>query len=432
MSDAQKTGDASASPHGQPATERPPMTGRLPRRDWILLPLLSLLTLGCVLFAVEWSARRLFRESKTAVLSCLVVNDPKTGVRAIPNTACSEKIFESGMVEYKFNNCGHRTAQPCGAKPPGVFRIVLLGSSFAEGMRVPQEQTFAGRLPAELSRITGRKVEIYNEAMQWGTPSSTDLRIDAILAAQPDLVLWTLTPWDIENVSLILPYVAGKQEVRLDTGSAPVVPEAAPHGLRQRILAAMHKYGSPSGMIHAAWERISGPIEATRSVVLLQHYLYKSPSQYVQHYLMLKDSAGFLRTPTPPAWDVRLQKFDGDFALVADRMHTAGVPMVAVLLPHRAQAVMVSAGAWPSGYDPAHLDRALQPIIEKHGSTYVDVLQDFRSVPHPGSLYLPIDGHMNVLGQAVMTQVLAKELTSGAVPALKPAQPRAAAQQGSE
>ena len=393
---------------------------RLPRRDWLLLPLLGVLTLGVLLLCVEGIARYLYRASDSSTLTCLVLNDAKTGVRGIPKSVCREKIFESGMVEYRFNNCGFRTDEPCGPKPPGTFRIVLLGSSFAEGMRVPQDQTFAARLPALLTQGTGRKVDVYNEAMQWGTPSSIDLKVNQILAAQPDLVLWALTPWDVENVSLILPYVKGVQE-GLQSGEAsiePPLPEA-PRNLVERFEDAVKKHGSPAQLVGAAWQRMLDPLQDTRSVFMLQHLLYQSQSQYIRHYMMQGDSAGFLRTPTPQFWEKRIRRFDDDFGFVAKQMHNAGVPVVAVLLPHRAQAVMVESGQWPAGYDPRHLNAALQPIVARDGATYIDILNDFRTIPNADRLYLPIDGHMSAQGQGVLAQLIAKELTNGSVPQLK-------------
>ena len=152
------------------AVLRNPERSCLPKRDWIILPLLSLLTLCVLIFLLEFISSRMFRESDTSTLSCLILTDPKTGVRAIPNTVCWQKLAESPLVEYKFNNCGLRSEVPCGSKSSGTIRIVSIGSSISEGFAVPFDQTFAARLPKVLSLATGRKVELDNQAMQWGTP----------------------------------------------------------------------------------------------------------------------------------------------------------------------------------------------------------------------------------------------------------------------
>src|ERR1700722_10748971 len=95
--------------------------------DWILLPALSLITIATIVCSLETLARLLYTESNTTTIKCLVVNDPTTGVRAIPNTNCSQKIFESELINYAINSCGHRAGVDCGSKPSGTYRIVLVG-----------------------------------------------------------------------------------------------------------------------------------------------------------------------------------------------------------------------------------------------------------------------------------------------------------------
>lgn len=390
------------------------------RRDWIVLPLISIATL-VVLIVLLKGAARLFYQAWGGTLPALILNDPHTGVRARPSTVAREKIAESAPVEYRFNSCGYRTDLPCGPKPPGVFRVVLIGSSLAEGMRVQQPDTFAARLPGLLSEKTGRKVEVYNEAMQWGTPAAFARRAPQILGAQPDLVLWTLTPWDVENVALVLPYIPGVQDELDQDAASPKPLEPTPSSLRERIAIAVHKYGSPVGLIEAAWDRALDPVEGSDGVFLLQHLLFLSPSQYLRHYLLQGESAGFLRRPMPPLWQKNVKVLGTDIGQVAAPLREHGVPLVITLLPHRAQAIMLATGDTPTGSDPYQLAAAVRAIAGKEGATYVDVLRDFRSVPHPERLYLPIDGHMTAAGQHVLADVLARELTSGAVPGLRPA-----------
>ena len=91
---------------------------RLTRRDWILLPLLGLLTIFLLLGFTELVARRMFPNPETAkwptLGRCLIETDLSTGIRAIPNSVCMAGISESGPVEYRFNSCGHRAGMECG------------------------------------------------------------------------------------------------------------------------------------------------------------------------------------------------------------------------------------------------------------------------------------------------------------------------------
>lgn len=396
----------------------------LPRRDWLLIPLIAVLTLLVLVGCVEGIARGVFTESKTTSLSCLVLDDPHGAVHAKPNTVCQQKVLESELTEFRFNSCGHRTSLPCTPPAPGTFRIVLLGSSLAEGMWVPVEKTFAAELPNELSQRTGQKVDLYNEAMQWGTPRSVDLRIGEVLQAKPSVVLWTVTPWDIEHVNLRVPYIPGKQEE--DNGPAittasplPVASPPAPQGMIEKIKTRIGKYGSLSAALDAKWTRTIQPLNDTRTVFVLKHELYKSQNQFLKHYEMEGDTAGFLEKETPATWQQHLVDFDRYMADVQSQLKAAGVPLVVTLLPHRAQTDMISMNDWSADKDPYLLGSQIQQIAEKHGALYFDILHDYRSIPSPDRYFFPVDGHMNADGHRVLANILAKELTSGAVPQLQ-------------
>jgi hypothetical protein len=180
-------------------------TERLKRRDWILLPCAFLGTLILLGGGVELVARSVFSQSQTGLAQCMVLNDATTGARGIPNSVCYEKVAESPKIEFRFNGCGHRAGMECGPKPAGTYRIVMTGSSMPMGAMVQQRESFAALLPKALSEETGRRVELYNESMEWGFTHSVTLRFKDVLAAKPDLVLWILTPADVERASLVLP-----------------------------------------------------------------------------------------------------------------------------------------------------------------------------------------------------------------------------------
>ena len=181
---------------------------KLPRRDWILLPLLSVLTILALAVSMQWVGRILFR-SDSPVGDC-IVSDPSTGRHGVPNRACWKKESESPSVNYSFNSCGHRAGMECGPKAPDTYRIVLTGSSYPFGWTVPREETFAALLPLELSRRTGRKIEIYNEGIigDGGIPRNLVKRFNEVLAAKPDAILWVLDPWDIDKADRNAPTLA--------------------------------------------------------------------------------------------------------------------------------------------------------------------------------------------------------------------------------
>lgn len=74
--------------------------------------------------------------------------------------------LKTGFVrsQVAINSCGMRDQERPIAKPPGTFRIALLGDSFAFGWGVEQEQTFAARLETKLNTRASpdRRFEVLN------------------------------------------------------------------------------------------------------------------------------------------------------------------------------------------------------------------------------------------------------------------------------
>jgi hypothetical protein len=152
---------------------------------------------------------------------------------------------------------------------------------------------------------------------------------------------------------------------------------------------------------------------------MIQHYLFQSQSEYVKLYLERGEQSGFLRAAPDAYWQYRLKRFDNYAADIEGQAKVAGVPIIVVLAPNRAQAAMISMGQWPAGYDPYKLGAELRAIVTSHGGIYIDILPDFRTIPNPEQYYYSIDIHPNAAGHAILTGIFARELTSGAVPALR-------------
>lgn len=368
------------------ASERPPL------RSWVLLPLLSLLTVAVLLVGAEATSRRLFHGSKTDLASCLVLNDPATGARGVPNSDCFYKSYEDkALTEYKFNSCGHRTGTECGPKAPGEYRLVFVGSSMVFGYHSPWNRTFVALTGKGLSQETGRKVEAYNEGMYWGTPHRVAVHLDEALAAQPDAIVWPITPFDVEKAADL--QIEGPAE----NGGAkdPAADKSS-----------------------TSWLSLPERLEQkSRITLMLRHFLYESRSQYLRHFLVDGDQTEFLKADPAPEWRSDLRQFDSYYAEVAAKAAAAGVPVVVTVLPVRAQAAMIASGEWSPDLDPYKFGEEVRAIVEQHGGTYVDILHGFRSIPSPEDGYLPVDGHPNAEGNAIFSDLLVKGLAS-ALPAL--------------
>jgi len=375
-----------------------PRKQKLSKRDWILLPSLGLLTVIVLAASVELTARHLYPALDSLAEDCMVFNDPATGARAIPNSVCREKIAEGEVTDYHFNSCGYDTGMECGPKPPGEFRIVMIGTSFALGMRVPREKTFAALLPQELSELTQRKITLYNESIPYRYPDTQAAHFDKILDAQPDLILYPMTPGDITREAEI---AQPKREINL---SFPV-------RLWHRIKSTL------------ATESVSDAVQYffrhTRTAVLLLNLLYRNQNQFVESSLIAPDGTiGYLRSTPSPEWKRRLAEFDENFATITAQAKKAGVPVVVLVLPTHVEADMISMGDIPPGYNPYEIGEQLRSIVTRNGETYVDILPGLRKDPAIQRGYFALDGHPNALGHKILAKVMAEDLSSGTIPAL--------------
>jgi hypothetical protein len=377
-------------------------------RDWILLPILSLLTVCLFAGSAELISRRIFFRLPTSGESCLRIEDSLSGARGIPNCVVSEKMPEGKLTEYRFNSNGYRNYVDFGPKPSGTYRIVLVGTSVAAGFRVAQEQTIAGLLPQELSQRTGRKVEVYSAGLPWRSASAISRDLKDAIATNPDMILWILSPLDVTYASSLRN--ANEQEpLNLPAGAGQLMREwylAKSVFTKQSFVAS-----------------ITTVFSHTASATMLRDLFYRSPSQYVQASLAGADyKKEFLQNEPRAGWYEELREFDASAASIERQATKAGIPLVAVLVPDRTQATMISMMSYcPKGFDPYKLGNELRSIVESHGGTYVDILPEFRTISNPQLGYFALDGHPNAFGYAMITKFLTNKLAGITIPTLNKA-----------
>lgn len=388
---------------------------KLPRRDWILIPAIGLLTLVAVCGVSELVAKRRFAQFEGAE-RCPQMSDPWIGLKRSVNCTYVAKASESPATEYRINSSGYRENSNLTPKQPGTFRIVMAGTSYGYGLGVPREKTISALLPEELSKRTGRKVELYNESLPGfpGLPQNLSQRFDDVLAPQPDLILWQMTRWDIKANDLAVP----------DAEDAPThfqLPTAAFEKVKKNI--AKHSLrGTITSLVHLPIElvrNLKDAFSSSDSALMIKSALNQSPSQFIKSFITGSDStAGYIKANESPFWSSHTEHFDSQYAAVTAKAKAANVPLVLVVWPTRAQAIMISNGEWPSGYDPYRLSNDIHAIVAKQGGVYMDVFPDFKQVPGPEKDYLAVDGHPTAAGNAALAGFLAKEMTNGSVPEL--------------
>jgi hypothetical protein len=117
--------------------------------------------------------------------------DPWRGVRLTPGM--KGWYTNEGNAYLEVNSLGYRDIDHATAKPPGVYRIAVLGDSFTEARQVDLQKTFWKLLEHALNGIEaphGRQIEVLNFGVGgYGTSQELlTLEMDA-LRFSPDLVL---------------------------------------------------------------------------------------------------------------------------------------------------------------------------------------------------------------------------------------------------
>lgn len=377
---ASATGDASATAQHQ--SSRSAERSTLPLRDWILLPLVAVITLAALGGGMRFIADREVGDRKSLANSPCI-QDLGTGFHGVPNSVCTINYSRGHSVEFKFNSCGERTLIECGAKPEGVYRIVIIGASNPMGFGVPVEEALAAQLSIDLSRQTGRRVEVYNAALlgSGGVPETLAKRMPEFLALHPDLILWVFGAWDVN-------FKGG------DEGEAP----AASLGKR----SPLDSFGN------------------SRAGFFLRSLLFQSQSIYMTAYLKRTETIERANAIASKSEPDRYRRFSQNLGEVADQAKAAGVPVAAAFLPIRGESASLLISPRPAGVDIDQMIQSVRGIMAQKGVVYLDVIPQLLAVPALDGIYDQIGDHLNAHGHAVYAHILSDSLSSGAVPSFSP------------
>ena len=349
----------------------------LPRRDWLVLPFLALLSAGVTASVCEAAARMIW---PSQIYDSCSIPDRLLSSRYRPNCRAQVKKPETPWLENSYNECGFRTAEPCGAKPPNDFRVAVLGLSIASGFMVPYPQTYAARTTALLERSCHLPVDFQNLAVPGSTLDTAPLHLDAALALHPDVVMMVLSAQDIEKLP----------------DADPPSPADAPKRSRLDLLFRPFTYA----------------MEKSRAVAVAQHVLYENPLAYMSTYLQHGDEAGYLRTPLSPSWQGRVLSFDREIAVIAARTQSQAIPFKIVFVPTRAQSILTHQPGNDAQLNPMLLGGALSKIAQQHGVGYLDLTRTFGNRTDAAELHYRVDMHPNSAGSAVIANALAPFLSA--------------------
>lgn len=361
-----------------------PSTPGLPRRDYIILPLLSLLTV-VVLFAATEVTTRIFWSSIDRGY-CMYFN-PVFGPHGKADCTSVVKIPEApAAVVQRFNHCGYRSQASCGAKTPGTYRIDVLGSSIAEGFMISYEQMLATVMAQDLARTWKRPVEFENLAAEACPPIYSYRHLPEALSLHPDAVVLVVNPWDLEQD--VDPKLLAMRDKPLPINRAPA-PEVKLSPVQQL----------------QAWTHDS------RTMLVAQHYMLQNENTFLKLYVLAGgDHTSFIRYPFDSRWQKRFALTDTLLGEMADKIHAAGAEFLVIGVPERAQVLMAGRHNLPPGVDPYAFTREISIIAKRHGILFVDGLKVFSTAKDREKLFYVVDGHATPIAHRLMGDSIAAKL----------------------
>jgi hypothetical protein len=371
----------------------------LPKRDYIILPLIIVLTVA-VMFAASEGFTRIFWPAQAAN-SCLIL-DPVGGNRYKLNCTIRTKIAEGPWTTNYYNECGYFSATSCKTKPVGAVRIAILGSSIGTGVRVPYEQTFFALASNVLSRMCNCTIDVQNLSVEGLYPVYAFRRLKEAIALKPDVILFILCPGDFAE--------------RID-----------PQELAQREDPARNSPRVAAKSSLSLVTRLKRLSLDSRSVLLAQHFLFQNNDVLLRLHMAYGDK---IEQPQAPGWQQRFADLDVIVGEMADQLRSEGVPLILVSVPSRPQAAMLRLRQLPPDVDPFAFGHRIDAIAAKHGAGYLDVSEVFSHISDPENLFYVVDGHPNAEGQKVIAQNIVQKLRDGSVAAFSHCPPRKSTERG--
>lgn len=144
-----------------------------------------------VAFAVAEIALRIVRPVSTVAYRL----DADLGYRLVANQE-TRAVSQDYDVVIRTNSAGFHDVEHALAKPPDVFRIVVVGDSFVEALQLGIEDGFTRQLERQVQAWTsGKRVEVINLGIS-GTGPAQYYRVLELqgMRYQPDLIIMAVLP----------------------------------------------------------------------------------------------------------------------------------------------------------------------------------------------------------------------------------------------
>jgi len=340
--------------------------------------------------------------------------DPDLGWTLRPGVSGVYNREGRGFVQV--NTEGRRDVEHSVAKPAGVYRIALLGDSYAEAMQVEREQTFWARLPDDLRACgfqPGKRIEVLNFGVSgYGTAQEYLMLSSVAMRYRPDLVLLQFTNGnDVRNNSAALD----------DEKARPFFKFRPDGSLRlDGSFAASGRFTERNSVVHDVMREVSDHsrvvqlVRNVRTPVIQKAHAGSDVEQGLE--------AVVLAPPREREWDEAWRITEGLLARAAELSTRQGAKFVVVTVPYAIQVhpderVRLALQAKLGVPDLFYPDRRISEFSKRNGFTTVALAYDMQRFAQERSTYFHGfpnvgmgRGHWNPEGHRVAAELIARQL----------------------
>lgn len=305
-----------------------------------------------------------------------------------------------GLVSYlpqfgitvSFNSAGMRDSEHQVEKPPGVFRVLVLGDSFIEALQIPFEQSFPSLLQRELEGRVPGHVEVINASVSgWGTDDELKYLTSYGRQWKPDLIVVAMTLYNDVNDNLRERF----------------------HTVRDGVLVA--KTGTRASFSQYTITQLKGFLATrfqTYQVLIRAKRSRETQAEARQLSTHMVDMFG-----SSP--DGRMTRGLELTRLLLERIRVIAAEdrsrVVLVLIPLAVQLSNAQFAGFAESLPGAQVDQPqvqMKRIGQRAGIDVIDLLSGFRewAATGAGPLYLSRDGHWDRSGHRLAARIVSTEL----------------------
>jgi len=327
--------------------------------------------------------------------------DPLLHHSLVPNSHGVKRGLEY-KVAYRVNSLGLRDREFSSDKPPGVFRILMLGDSFTEGYGVEQAETFSKVLERSLNGGVTGPYQVINAGCASYSPVLEYLLLrHRALAWDPDLVILNYDMSDVQNDYL---YSRG---LRRDAQGRIV-------GAGERSLKAYLKSARlflSRNLASFRWLRHWYKAFASRARPPSADE-NNTPRPIVKGDIFA-DSFGHTRDEIDPDWSPYFAVSGEYIRRIAKLLEERGTPFVLTVYPtgHLVNEREWGEGRRRDGFEArtyrSRVFDYLEALARDENIAFLNMLPGFQAAAaEEFPLYLPYDGHWNARGHQVAAALL--------------------------